>query len=182
MTEPSTETVYEGRFLRIDRRGAWEYAARTNARGGVAVIALHDDGRIVLVEQHRPPVDAFVVEPPAGLSGDTDDSESLLESARRELEEETGYTARAWQRLETAYASPGMTDEAITFFLARGLTKTGKGGGVDAENITVHEVPLDDLPRWLAARGGPIDMKLYAGLFAASAAIEDESSHEHHHD
>lgn len=176
MTNATTnETVYEGRFLRVARRGGWEYATRAKATGVVAVIALHDDGRIVLVEQHRPPVNHRVVELPAGLAGDMDASEPLLEAAKRELEEETGYTAQQWKRLSTASSSPGLTDEAITFFLAQGLTKSAEGGGVGAESITIHEVSLDGLPRWLESiqeTDTKVDMKLLAGVFLAAAATK----------
>ncbi len=174
MTAAEPESVYQGRFLRVVKRGTWEYASRNGASGVVAVVALHEDGRVVLVEQHRPPIGTTVIELPAGLAGDTDASESLLAAARRELEEETGYTARDWRRLTTACASPGLTDETITFYLARGLSRTGTGGGVGDERIHIHEVALDDLPAWLeaAARDGRhTDMKLLAGLHAASAHL-----------
>ena len=172
MVTTTPETVYEGRFLRVAKRGTWEYATRTKATGVVAVVAMHDDGRVVLVEQQRPPVDGPVIELPAGLAGDTDDTEDLLTAAQRELEEETGYTSTEWVRLPTACSSPGLTDEAITFFLARGLTRTGTGGGVGSESIQVHEVLLGDVPAWLesaALEGRHTDMKLLAGLYAASA-------------
>lgn len=171
----TVETVYEGRFLRVAKRENWEYATRTKATGVIAVVAVHDDGRVVLVEQYRPPVDARVIELPAGLAGDTDNTESHLQAAQRELEEETGYTAREWTRLSTAFSSPGLTDEAVTFFLARGLTKSGDGGGTGSESIRMHEVSLVDLPRWLESLQQPTtkaDMKLLAGIFAATAEIE----------
>lgn len=175
MATTTPETVYEGRFLRVAKRGTWEYATRTKATGVVAVVAAHDDGRVVLVEQHRPPVDASVIELPAGLAGDTDDTESLLSAAKRELEEETGYTARTWERMPTALSSPGLTDEAITFFLARGLARTGQGGGVGSESIRTHEVPLEEVSVWLEAaarEGRQTDMKLLAGLYTASAYLK----------
>jgi ADP-ribose pyrophosphatase len=174
MNSNEPKPVYEGRHLRVVQRGGWEYVTRTKATGVVAVVALHDDGRVVLVEQNRPPVDGPVIELPAGLAGDTDDAESLLAAAQRELEEETGYVARAWRRLPTAFSSPGLTDEAITFFLARGLSRPHAGGGVDGEAIKVHEVQLQDVPVWLAAHGHEptrTDMKLLAGLYAAAEII-----------
>ena len=174
MTDSPIETVYEGRFLQVAKRGAWEYTTRANATGVVAVVAVHDDGRVVLVEQHRPPVNASVIEIPAGLVGDEDDSESLLTAAQRELEEETGYAAAQWTQLPTACTSPGLTDEAITFFLAQQLTRMGEGGGVASEDITTHEVPLEALPQWLESarrENKQTSMKLLAGLYAASAYL-----------
>ncbi|MEM6551106.1 MAG: NUDIX hydrolase [Planctomycetota bacterium] len=178
MDTTKPETVYEGRFLRVAKRGSWEYATRAKATGVVCVVAMHDDGRVVLIEQHRPPMDGSVIELPAGLAGDVDDTESLLSAARRELEEETGYTAEAWFRLPTVCTSPGLTDEAMTFFLARGLRRTGSGGGVGSESIRVHEVPLDEVPAWLeaaAAKGRHTAGTLLAGLYAASVHTQRDT-------
>ena len=176
---PDPVTAFEGRFLRVVKRGNWEFATRTNATGVVAIVALHDDGRIVLVEQHRPPANASVIELPSGLAGDTGDNESLLSAAKRELEEETGYTARHWTRLLTSLSSAGLTDEAITFYLAKGLCKTGAGGGCGSESIKVHEVPLRSLPSWLesvAESDRKIDMKLLAGVYAATCTVGSDLS------
>lgn len=165
------ETVYEGRFLRVLKRGRWEYVSRTKSTGVVAIVALHDDGRVVLVEQHRPPANGVVIELPAGLAGDIDDTESLLVAAKRELEEETGYSAKHWEPLCTGLSSAGLTDEAVTFFMASGLAKTAAGGGVEGESITMHEVPINEIMPWLhaaVAAGKQMDMKLLAGVFAAT--------------
>ncbi|MCG8510722.1 MAG: NUDIX hydrolase, partial [Rhodospirillales bacterium] len=159
-----------GRFLRMVQRGKWEYVTRSNARGVVSVVAMHDDGRVVLVEQYRPPVDAQVIELPAGLAGDEDKDESLLDAAKRELEEETGYVAAHWTKLITGLSSGGMTDETTTFFRATDLTRAHEGGGVDSESIIVHEVHVDELFDFLArhqARGKKVEMKLLAGIYAA---------------
>lgn len=172
---PPDETLYQGRFLRVVKRDRWEYVTRSNAIGVVAVVAMHEDGRVVLVEQVRVPVDSSVVELPAGLVGDTANDETLLEAAQRELLEETGYIAREWRRLGAAATSPGLTDETITFFLAEGLSKQDSGGGVDGEAIRVHEVPWGDLARWLMAdrvKRTRIDMKLLAGLQLARQMID----------
>ncbi|XAM00083.1 NUDIX hydrolase [Phycisphaeraceae bacterium D3-23] len=162
--------VHDGRFVRLARRGAWEYATRPNATGVVAIVAQHDDGRLVLVEQARPPIGARVIELPAGLAGDDGSAESMLAAAQRELAEETGYVAASWTRLGDALSSPGLTDERITFFHATRLSRdAGTGGGVDGEEIVVHEVPIDEVPDRLVAwrdRGMAIDMKLLAGLYA----------------
>src|SRR5436190_21784999 len=89
------EVLYEGKFRRYVRRGGWEYVARRNVTGIVGIIAVTDDGKLVLVEQFRPPVGKNVIEIPAGLAGDVAGSEheALAEAARRELLEETGYEA-----------------------------------------------------------------------------------------
>ena len=164
--------LYQFKHLAVHQRGRWQYVTRPNATGVIAIVAQHDDGRIVLIEQHRPPVNARVIELPAGLVGDDGDpDEPLVRAAQRELEEETGYTARDWRQLTTASSSAGLTDEAVTFFLATGLTKTAPGGGIDGEDITLHEVPRDTLPAWLAqqqTQGRQVAASLLAGLWAAA--------------
>ncbi len=171
------DIVYDGRFLKMARRDHWEYATRTGATGVVAIVAMHDDGRVVLVEQRRPPVDSRVIELPAGLAGDIDDTESLLTAAKRELEEETGYSASSWKLLFTGYSSAGLTDEAITFYLAAGLTRIGAGGGDRSEDIQIHEVQIEALFEWIAERtheGVGVDAKLFAGIYAALETMKKE--------
>ncbi len=170
MTDLEPETVHKGRHLAMRCRGGWEYATRHIARPAVGVVAITGAGDVVLVEQYRPPVDQRVIELPAGLSGDIagKEDELLLEAAKRELLEETGYIAERWTELLTGYSSPGLTDESITLFLAEGLQQTGPGGGDESEDIIVHEVPPDDVLAWLKSRAAIADLKLLAGLFAAS--------------
>ncbi len=167
-------TLYQSKYLAVHQRGRWQYATRPNATGVIAIVAQHDDGRLVLIEQYRPPVDARVIELPAGLVGDDGDpDEPLVEAAKRELEEETGYTARNWRQLTTASSSAGITDEQVTFFLATSLTQTGPGGGIGGEDITLHAVPRDDLRTWLGqqqADGKQVAASLLAGLWAADLA------------
>ena len=171
--DQNVQTVADGKHIALVRKGTWEYAARKGVSGIVGIVAVTDDGMLVLVEQERPPVGARVVELPAGLAGDDagHEGEDLAAAARRELLEETGYEARTIERLAAGAASAGMTDEVITLFLATGLTKTGTGGGDGSENITVHEVPLAGIADWLAARereGRLIDLKVYGGLYFAA--------------
>jgi ADP-ribose pyrophosphatase len=91
-----------------------------------------------------------------------------LEAAKRELLEETGYVADRWTELVSGYSSPGLTDESITLFMAGGLRRVGPGGGDHQENITIHEVPLTEVLPWLRSREARANLKLLAGLFAAS--------------
>lgn len=162
--------LYRGQHLSVYEQNGWEYVARNTARGAVGVVAVTDAGDVVLVEQYRPPARRSVVELPAGLSGDIagNEDEALLEAAQRELLEETGYAAARWTELVTGYSSPGLTNESITLFLAEGLTREGPGGGDHTEDITIHELPPGDVLPWLAERGLTADLKLLAGLFAAS--------------
>ena len=171
----SPRIVAEGRFLRFVKRGSWEYVERVAVRDVAVLVPITDDREIVLVEQYRIPVQARMVELPAGLVGDEEEfrDEELCDAANRELHEETGYRAKTLQVLARAPSSGGMTSEIVSFLLATGLTKTGAGGGVDGEDITVHVVPLGDVRDWLRRReveGCLLDPKIFAGLYLIEVA------------
>lgn len=162
--------------MRLVRRGKWEFVERTNARGATAIVALTDTGRLVLIEQPRPALGGMAVELPAGLVGDTpgEELEDIAVAAGRELLEETGFTAARIEQVAAGPSSPGLTSECINIFVATGLRKVGPGGGDATEEITVHEVPLAEVPAWLAARvarGAQVDLKVYAGLYFAHQAL-----------
>lgn len=167
---PSTdvETLHEARFLRLCRRGRWEYAERTNAGSAVIVVAVTPEDRILFVEQFREPIQQRSIEMPAGLVGDIDGAESIELAAQRELEEETGWRAERVEFLMMGPSSSGMSTEQIAFVRAQGLKRVGPGGGDATENIRVHEIPRSEAPAWLDAKrreGCSIDPKLYAGLY-----------------
>ncbi len=94
--------------------------------GAVAVVPLDDAGRVLMLRQYRHPVGYQLWEIPAGLRDA--DGEPPLETAKRELLEETGYTARDWHVLVDYFTSPGFTDERIRTYLARGLEPADDGG------------------------------------------------------
>jgi ADP-ribose pyrophosphatase len=161
MNEP-VEAVWSGDYLIARKRGTWEYVSRA---GGIraAVILAVDNGHVILVEQYRVPLGRACLELPAGLVGDIEAGESVENSARRELEEETGYRAERIEALGEFYSSPGMASESFTLVRASGLTRVGDGGGDHDENIVVHRVPLPELPAFVAAKrseGIGIDVKL----------------------
>lgn len=164
------ETIARGRFLNLMKRGTWEYASRTGAADVVIVVPLTSEGKLIFVEQFRPPVGRRVIEFPAGLAGDDSgrEDEALEEAARRELEEETGYRAGRLHHAFTGPSSAGLTDEITTIFLASELERVADGGGVGGEDITVHEVPLVDVDTWLAdqrRQGSYVAARVYAGLY-----------------
>ena len=160
---------FHGRYLNLLERDGWEFASRSNASGVVGLVAVTSDEEIILVEQYRKPVESLVIELPAGLVGDhADPDEPVLLAAARELEEETGYAATQLEVLMTCPSSAGMSDEMISFVLAKGLTRVGPGGGDDSEDIEVHIVPLKDVDAWLTRQqsaGKLMDPKIYAGLY-----------------
>ena len=98
------------------------YAERTVVShiGAVAVFALDDQDRVLMIRQYRHPAGRELWEIPAGLRDVK--GEALVDTARRELVEETGHAAREWHSLIDSYASPGISSERIRIFLARGLS------------------------------------------------------------
>ncbi|EIL96863.1 NUDIX hydrolase [Rhodanobacter thiooxydans] len=164
------ETLYEGRWLSLRKRGRWEYAERNNPGGAVIILAVTPSDKVLFVEQYRVSILQNTIEMPAGLVGDlagqADESAQL--AARRELEEETGWRCQRVEFVHRGPSSSGMSTEMITFVRAWELEKVGPGGGDDTENITVHEVPRREAGAWLfarAAEGYSIDPKLFAGLW-----------------
>lgn len=167
------QVLAEGKHIRLMRRHGWEYAERANATGIVAVLAVTNEGRLILTEQYREPVRKSVIELPAGLAGDIrgDEGEALAKAAHRELLEETGYEAAKMIYLTEGPPSAGLSTEVITFFRAVGVRRVSSGGGVGHERIKVHEVPLAEAATWLqnaGARGLLIDPKVYTGLYFAA--------------
>ena len=163
------QTLYEGQWLRLVRIGQWESCERTNGQGmAVIVIAVTPADEVLFVEQYRIPLGARTIEMPAGLVGDDHAEDTLVDAARRELIEETGWSPGRVEVLLTGPTSSGMSNERIAFVRARDLVRVGDGGGVDDENILVHAVPRADAPAWLMrkrAEGFELDLKLWAGLW-----------------
>ena len=161
------ETLYAGRFVNLVREGRWEYCERVNQTAAAMIFALTEEGRVLLVEEYRPPIRKQSICFPAGLVGD-EGAESAEAAARRELLEETGYEAAHIRFLFEGPSSPGITSETIAFYLATGLRRVAPGGGVAGENIIVHEIPLADIEPWLVsqlAAGKAIDPRIYTGLY-----------------
>src|SRR5690606_12114917 len=165
------EVLYEGEWLRMVRRGHWEYCERKHSRDGLAVlvIAVTPDDRVLCVEQYRVPLGAPTIEMPAGLVGDgRHDTDTLEEAAQRELVEETGWEPGRVEVLLVGPTTSGMSNERIAFVRARDLRRVGEGGGVDDENIIVHAIPRAEAPAWLMRKyreGCELDLKLWAGLW-----------------
>jgi ADP-ribose pyrophosphatase len=163
--------IFEGKHLIVLERDGWEYVERKKAKEAVAIVAVTDDGRLVLTEQMRKPVDKAVIDFPAGLVGDENDDDAAA-TARRELEEETGFVCERVELLARGPSSPGITSEIVSFYRAVGVRRKGAGGGVGGEAIVVHAIPLEELQSWLTKqeKGGKlIDLKVWGGLHFVSA-------------
>jgi ADP-ribose pyrophosphatase len=179
------QILYDGKFLRVLRRGDWEFVSRRNVTGIVGIIAVTSDGKLLLVEQYRPPLAKNVIEIPAGLAGDVAGSEheALEAAARRELLEETGYEAQHLHEVAQGASSAGLCDEMITLFVAHNLMRKHENArGDGSENITLHEIPLDQVQSWIAqriAQGAQVDLKVYAALhFAQLKLAQNHTSHQ----
>jgi len=149
------ETILERKFLRLvkiayrdseDNLREWEAVRRTTGADIVSVIPVTNNGKIILIEQFRPPVGRMVIEFPAGLR---DEGESLEDAAQREMQEETGYRAGKIKKLFAGPVSAGLSDEFLTVFLATDLEFVGKKDGQEERGITVYEIPLEEVDEWL---------------------------------
>lgn len=137
--------------------------------GAVAVVPLHDDGTVTLIRQYRPSVDRRILEIPAGLLDVP--GESRPDAAHRELREETGFSAASLIPLCEYVPVPGLADELVTIFLARGLTFVGTDlMGAEEQEITYERVPLTDCYAMVAA-GSIVDGKTSLGLLMAERTV-----------
>ncbi len=166
-----TRTIeWEGKYIRIVRDGTWEYVERCGGVHAVVILAEHE-GKVVLVEQVRVPLgNRKCLELPAGLVGDEDDK-GIEDTAIKELEEETGFTAERIEVIGEFVSSPGMVAEGFTLVRAHGLRRIGEGGGNEHEEIEVHLVPRADIPAFVQhkrEKGCAIDVKM---LLLLSPAI-----------
>lgn len=152
-----SETVFSGRVWNV-RRDRVAYGDEEIVRdyvdhtGAVAVLALDDDDRVLLIKQYRHPVRVRDWEIPAGLLDVG--GEDALAAAQRELAEEADLMARRWDVLGEFYTSPGGSDEAIRIYLARDLSAAPEVFARDAEeaDIEVRWAPLDEVVDAVLAR------------------------------
>ncbi|MCU1471947.1 NUDIX hydrolase, partial [Amnibacterium sp.] len=136
--------------------------------GAVAVLALDDDERMLLIRQYRHPIHARVWEIPAGLLDEP--GEPALTAAQRELGEEADLAAERWNVLADFQNSPGGSDETIRVFLARGISVVPAFARHDEEaDIETRWVPLDDVVEAVLARRVQ-SPSLVIGALAAAAA------------
>ena len=139
--------------------------------GAVAVLALDDRDRVLLLSQYRHPVRHELWEPPAGLL-DVDGEDARV-GAARELAEEADLTAGRWDVLVDYFTSPGSSDEAIRVFLARDVAPVAAGEEFDRtdeeRDMVAHWVPLDEAVT-LVLSGALHNPSAVVGILAAAAA------------
>lgn len=158
--------AYDGNFLKVRKDHARMPDGSISSReyithpGAVAILALLDNGKLLMERQFRYAPQREFIEIPAGK---IDPGEDILLTAQRELLEETGYVAREWTHLTTAWPCIGYADEKLEYFLARGLSHQGSKLD-DGEFLEVFELGMDDAIDWV--RSGKInDSKTIVGLF-----------------
>ena len=165
---PPMKTVFEGNHLLVKEEDDWQFVERTKGKSAVAVLAETPDGKVILTEQFRKPLGKRVIDYPAGLVGDEEGTSDPAKTAKKELEEETGYTCDSVEHLATGPSSAGITSEIVRFYRAHGVKHQGEGGGVGGEEITVHTIPREELTGWLKQKereGMLLDLKLWGGLY-----------------
>ena len=135
----------------------------------VAMVPLHPDGTVTLVRQYRGPIDAEILEIPAGLC-DVHGEEPAA-TAARELVEEVGLVAEHLDLLATFHPAAGFCDQFVRLYLATDLTEVDDARqGPEEEHMTVERVSLDDVPA-MVADGRLVDGKTIIGLLAAREAV-----------
>jgi ADP-ribose pyrophosphatase len=176
----ASRTIYEGRVisLRLDTvampGGGESVREVVTHPGAVAVVALDDQDRVVLLRQYRHPVRGYLWELPAGLRDA--DGEAPLDTAKRELAEEVLLAAGRWSLLATTFSSPGFADEQVLIYLAEDLSDVERPEGFTLEHeeldMTVELVPLDEAVQRVydgRIRNGPAAIGLLAAAQARAA-------------
>ena len=158
MKPDSSRTVYDGRLLdvTVERWGAHDREIVEHP-GAVAIVAVDDDGNVALVRQRREAVREYLLELPAGT---LEEGESPLESARRELEEETGLKGGTWRELGAFFTTPGFCRERMHVFVAEGV----EAGDAKPEEDEELELVCWDVGEIGARIGELEDAKTIAGL------------------
>ncbi|NDP61731.1 NUDIX hydrolase [Polaromonas sp.] len=161
----SSDEILAGNFLKIHRDTVSLPDGRHTTReyvvhpGAVMIVALLDDGRVVMERQYRYPLHSVMIEFPAGK---LDAGELSLDCARRELQEETGYTAREWARAGVLHPAIAYSTEFIDIWFARGLTP-GDQQLDCGEFLEVFSATPEELMNWCGS-GQVTDAKTLTGM------------------
>ncbi|WP_313953554.1 NUDIX hydrolase [Accumulibacter sp.] len=171
--ELESTQVFRGKLLdvRLDRvrlpDGADCLREYVRHQGAVVVIAQLDDGQLLFVRQHRYPLRRTILELPAGK---IDAGEEIIDTATRELLEETGHQAAEWRYLGVMHPCVGYSDERIEIFLARGVRREAEPNLDSGEFLDVLSLSLEEA--LAAVKSGEItDAKTITGLFWAEKAL-----------
>lgn len=170
-----SQSVFEGRLLHVKRDTVRLMNGHQTTReyimhpGAAMTIALFDDHTLLLERQYRYPLNRHFIELPAGK---IDPGEDPLQTARRELIEECGYTAQRWRHLTTLHPGIGYSNEHIELYLAQGLTVVERKLD-DDEFLEVMRVPVLEAVGWI--RDGRVtEAKAVMGLMWAEKIVRGE--------
>jgi ADP-ribose pyrophosphatase len=150
----SSDVVFQGRVFGVRRDRVIEPSGVEATReyvthsGSVVVLPVFPDGRILLIRQYRYAARQYLWELVAGRK---DEGENFAQGAKRELEEETGYSARKLTKILDIFPSPGFVSENMVIFVAQGLTK-GVARPEEDERITQRIVTLRGAETWIRSR------------------------------
>jgi ADP-ribose pyrophosphatase len=160
-----SERIYDGKILnlRVDtvELPDKKYSKREIVEhpGAVAIIAVNDKNEMIMIRQYRKSIDKILLEIPAGK---LEINEEPIASAKRELKEETGYTADKIEYIMEFYTSPGFSNEKIYLFLAQGLAEGEQELDV-GEYIDVEKYSVDELMKMIKF-GEIVDSKTIVGI------------------
>jgi ADP-ribose pyrophosphatase len=171
-----TERLFHGRIFDLviedveEQDGNIRKCEIISHPGGGVVIPLFDNGDILLVRQYRYPFKIFVLEAPAGK---LEPNEDPLDCAKRELMEETGYTAKKFMKLTAMYTTPGFCNEVLHIYLATGLKKSELGQNLDdgEQSLTVESLPMTRAIEMIT-NGEIVDSKTIVGILLAEQKMK----------
>jgi ADP-ribose pyrophosphatase len=171
----SSENAFEGRIIKVRTDHVTMPGGETSQRdvvehpGAVGIVAMNDEGKVMMIKQYRHSVGQAIWEIPAGLLDV--DGEQALATAQRELAEEAGLQADRWEVLIDLLTSPGMTDEATRIYLARDVTENHDQRSSEDEeaDLELEWVDLDEGLRSVLS-GGIRNSLAVVGLLAAARA------------
>ena len=160
------QEIFNGRIIKVVKDDVELENGRRTTREvvyhheAVAVVAINENNEILLVKQYRYPIGRELTELPAGV---LENGENPLEAAKRELLEETGYSAEHWELLTCIYTSPGVHDEKIYIYSASNLQKISGQNLDEDELLTFETVPFDKVFE-MVCTGKIMDAKTIAGV------------------
>jgi ADP-ribose pyrophosphatase len=172
----STQVIFNGMLLTVLKddvlleNGAMSVREHVLHPGAVAVVPVTNDGKVILVEQYRYPIKQKLLEIPAGKFDKP--GEDILECAKRELEEETGYKAASYTYLGYIHTTPGFSNEIIHLYLAQGLTP----GQSNPDEDEILEIRIEDFNTVVekCINGEITDAKTIAGILRAYFKLRGE--------
>lgn len=173
-TTIESERIYDGAILNVRRDkvmvkdGKTAYREIIEHNGAVALIAVTDDDKVIMVKQYRKACESELLEIPAGK---IDKGEDALNSAIRELKEETGYTASDIRLMTKFYVACGYSQEQISIYLCTGLTP-GETDFDEDEDLEIYEIPMDELYE-MCMSGEIVDSKSLVGILMAREILND---------